>query len=200
MGVHKNHNGGVVVNIASFLGLVTRPAAPVYNATKHGVVSFVRSMKVRVNRIPLLNYFANWNLFDLLTLDQEHNKAVGVRIVCICPGMTQTNLIGVDTWRKTMLDLVKTQDIEDAFSVHLQKWECNIFILRNTFLTLNLFINRNINFYPQARKRGFCNCRNHKERTWGWCLGSAKRWTTICCGKYNWRRKNAHSVLGTSAY
>ena len=46
MGKHKNHKGGVVVNIASFLGLVNNPSFPVYNATKHGVVSFVRSMKV----------------------------------------------------------------------------------------------------------------------------------------------------------
>ncbi|XP_008204177.2 alcohol dehydrogenase [Nasonia vitripennis] len=96
MGVHKNHKGGVVVNIASFLGLVNRPLAPVYNASKHGVVSFVRSMK-------------------------QHNKTLGVRVVCICPGMTRTNMVGLDTFRKTMFDFVPTEMIKEALSVQLQK-------------------------------------------------------------------------------
>ena len=40
------HKGGIVVNVASFLGLIDAPQCPVYNATKHAVVSYVRSMKV----------------------------------------------------------------------------------------------------------------------------------------------------------
>lgn len=46
MGTHKGHKGGSVVNISSIYGLINIPLIPVYNATKHAVVSFVRSMKV----------------------------------------------------------------------------------------------------------------------------------------------------------
>lgn len=37
--------GGVVVNVASIAGIVPLPTAPVYAATKAGVVNFTRSMK-----------------------------------------------------------------------------------------------------------------------------------------------------------
>lgn len=38
--------GGVIVNIASVAGLTVTPGIPVYNATKHGVIGFTRSMAV----------------------------------------------------------------------------------------------------------------------------------------------------------
>lgn len=37
-------NGGVVINIASYAGLIPAPYSPVYSATKHGVVAFDRSI------------------------------------------------------------------------------------------------------------------------------------------------------------
>lgn len=46
MDVSKNGQGGVIVNIASILGLINSQLSPLYCATKHAVVSFVRSMKV----------------------------------------------------------------------------------------------------------------------------------------------------------
>lgn len=46
MGKHKGGKGGVVVNIASILGLVNTSIVPIYAATKHAVVSFVRSLEV----------------------------------------------------------------------------------------------------------------------------------------------------------
>lgn len=42
----KGGKGGVIVNIASIAGFTVTPGIPVYNATKHGVVAFTRSMSV----------------------------------------------------------------------------------------------------------------------------------------------------------
>lgn len=46
MGNHRGHKGGVVVNMSSICALRYHGLTPLYNATKHAVVSFVRSMKV----------------------------------------------------------------------------------------------------------------------------------------------------------
>lgn len=46
MGKHKEGKGGIVVNISSILGLLNPPTVPIYAATKHAIISFVRSMKV----------------------------------------------------------------------------------------------------------------------------------------------------------
>ncbi|KAF4514137.1 UNVERIFIED_CONTAM: hypothetical protein B566_EDAN019194 [Ephemera danica] len=54
--------GGVVVNIASILGLQPFPGAPIYAATKHAV-------------------------------DPFHFDRTGVRVVTMCPGVTDTSLI-----------------------------------------------------------------------------------------------------------
>lgn len=39
-------HGGIIVNIASVTGLVTLPGIPFYNASKHGVIGFTRTMAV----------------------------------------------------------------------------------------------------------------------------------------------------------
>jgi len=46
MGKDKGGNGGVVVNIASILGLAPLAGAPVYVATKHAVIGLTRSFGV----------------------------------------------------------------------------------------------------------------------------------------------------------
>ena len=46
MGKHRNGHGGAIVNIGSYLGLMDDMNFPVYCASKHAVVSFVRCMKV----------------------------------------------------------------------------------------------------------------------------------------------------------
>ena len=58
MGKAADNNEGVIVNIGSLLGLINTPIAPIYNSTKHAVVSFVRSMKVQ-------NIFEKLLLFTL---------------------------------------------------------------------------------------------------------------------------------------
>lgn len=47
MGKHKGGKGGVIVNIASILGLDYSPWIPTYTATKHGIIGFGKSYGVR---------------------------------------------------------------------------------------------------------------------------------------------------------
>lgn len=70
MGKDKGGNGGVVVNIASILGLAPLAGAPVYVATKHAVIGLTRS-------------------FGL----PYHFDRTGVRVMAMCPGVTDTPLI-----------------------------------------------------------------------------------------------------------
>lgn len=47
MSKETGHNGGLIVNISSVAGIdCTQFSTPVYNASKHGVVAFTRSMGV----------------------------------------------------------------------------------------------------------------------------------------------------------
>ncbi|KDR14911.1 15-hydroxyprostaglandin dehydrogenase [NAD(+)]-like [Zootermopsis nevadensis] len=70
MGKDKGGKGGIVVNIASILGLAAIAGCPVYTATKHAVVGITRSLGL-----------------------PYHFDRTGVRVVAICPGVTDTNLI-----------------------------------------------------------------------------------------------------------
>ncbi|XP_055913881.1 development-specific 25 kDa protein-like [Eupeodes corollae] len=65
----RPQGGGLVVNIASIAGLVGFPLTPIYSATKAGVITYTRAMADKVN------FSKN-----------------GVSFICICPGITATNL------------------------------------------------------------------------------------------------------------
>jgi NAD(P)-dependent dehydrogenase (short-subunit alcohol dehydrogenase family) len=60
--------GGAIVATASMAGLVAFPADPVYAATKHGVVAFVRSAAPQLSRL-------------------------GIRINVVCPSATDTPIL-----------------------------------------------------------------------------------------------------------
>ncbi|KAL7295886.1 hypothetical protein TKK_0010930 [Trichogramma kaykai] len=96
MRLDKGHKGGVVVNIASFLGLVNASLAPVYNGTKHAVVSFTRSMK-------------------------SHFDKLGVRVNAVCPGMTVTDMIEPSTMRKNVFEFVTDEMVHEPLSIYQQK-------------------------------------------------------------------------------
>lgn len=70
MGKDKGGKGGVVVNIASILGLAPMAGCPVYVGTKHAVIGITRS-------------------FGL----PYHFDRTGVRTLVMCPGVTDTPLI-----------------------------------------------------------------------------------------------------------
>lgn len=71
--------GGVIVNIASVLGLEPAHGIAVYTASKHGVIGFTRSMAHEV-----------------------YYKQTGVMHMAVCPGVTRTTLLedleGKDTF------------------------------------------------------------------------------------------------------
>ncbi|KAL9975503.1 hypothetical protein ACROYT_G012668 [Oculina patagonica] len=68
LGLEQMKNGSVIVNTSSTAGLSPWKLAPVYCATKHGIVAFTRSI-------------ANAAIRDK-----------GIRVNCICPGRTDTEM------------------------------------------------------------------------------------------------------------
>lgn len=70
MGKNNGKSGGVIVNIASILGLQEFVGCPVYTATKHFVVGLDRS-------------FGKPYFYDL----------TGIKFLTMCPGVTDTPLI-----------------------------------------------------------------------------------------------------------
>ncbi|CAI5642873.1 15-hydroxyprostaglandin dehydrogenase [NAD(+)] [Oreochromis niloticus] len=70
MNKSKGGQGGVIINVSSLAGLGPLLTAPVYSATKHGLVGFTRSVAAA---------FAA--------------SDYGIRVNAICPGFVETNLI-----------------------------------------------------------------------------------------------------------
>ena len=69
MSVERGGRGGLIVQVASMAGLVTTSASPLYCASKAGVLGLLRSHGAR------------------------HHRSSGVRMVAICPTLTDTPLI-----------------------------------------------------------------------------------------------------------
>uniref|UniRef100_A0A8C1VRI9 15-hydroxyprostaglandin dehydrogenase [NAD(+)] n=1 Tax=Cyprinus carpio TaxID=7962 RepID=A0A8C1VRI9_CYPCA len=94
-------NGGVIVNISSIAGLGPLPLAPIYTATKHGVVGFSRAMAVRILHIKHSISFVKEKAFDFYFSLIAHQQAVstlanyGVRINTLCPWFVKTSLLSV---------------------------------------------------------------------------------------------------------
>lgn len=84
MSTQKGGHGGLVVNTASFGGLVPMSFEPVYSASKHGVVGFTRSM------------------FRLVDSD-------GVRVNALCPAFADTPMVSEGRKESPLFDsLVET--------------------------------------------------------------------------------------------
>lgn len=71
MGKNNGGKGGVVVNAASILGLQEMDGCPVYVASKHFVIGLDRSFGT-----------------------QYWHDLTGIRFISMCPGVTDTPLIG----------------------------------------------------------------------------------------------------------
>ncbi|VVC86617.1 unnamed protein product [Leptidea sinapis] len=80
----KSGNGGTILNIASLYAIRADPIIPVYQASKFAVMGFTKS------------------------LGHQYNfKRSGVRVVAICPGFTETDLINkINLWDDTLSDYV----------------------------------------------------------------------------------------------
>lgn len=61
--------GGMIVNIASVVGLEPCPCLAIYSASKHGVMGFTRSIA-----------------------DEFYYEKTGIAVMAICPGITRTGL------------------------------------------------------------------------------------------------------------
>ncbi|KAK1788555.1 hypothetical protein P4O66_016975 [Electrophorus voltai] len=93
--------GGVIINVASMAGLGPLPGAPIYTATKHGVVGFSRALAETSN---IADY--------------------GVRINALCPGFVRTALLNsFQTDEKAMLESImekaKFLEVEDVAKAFL---------------------------------------------------------------------------------
>ncbi|KAK7873787.1 hypothetical protein R5R35_005774 [Gryllus longicercus] len=106
MGKHEGGSGGTVVNIASIAGLMALPFTPVYIATKHAVVGFSRSCG-----------------------DPYNVDRTAVRVLTVCPGMTDTPIfknvkllapeLEEELWKTTPQFPMQTADNVAKAVVHL---------------------------------------------------------------------------------
>ncbi|KAJ8687886.1 hypothetical protein QAD02_023681 [Eretmocerus hayati] len=89
MGRHHNGKGGAIVNVASIFGLRTNSAFPVYTASKYGVYGFTKSLK-------------------------DHYEHLGVRVMAVCPGLTETSLLHQNL-REETLNFIPEKFLDEAF-------------------------------------------------------------------------------------
>jgi NAD(P)-dependent dehydrogenase (short-subunit alcohol dehydrogenase family) len=83
--------GGSIVATASIAGLTAYPTDPIYGATKHAVVGFVRSVAAQL----------------------EHR---GIRINAVCPGFVETPMLrgAVESFRRQNFPLLQPEDVAEA--------------------------------------------------------------------------------------
>jgi NAD(P)-dependent dehydrogenase (short-subunit alcohol dehydrogenase family) len=87
-------NGGSIIATASLAGLIAYSTDVVYGLTKHAVVGFVRAAA-------------------------EQLKAKGITINALCPGFTDTPILGpfADEFRKADFPLLSPADVAEAFMI-----------------------------------------------------------------------------------
>ncbi|XP_035787434.1 alcohol dehydrogenase 1-like [Anopheles albimanus] len=91
----KGGKGGVIVNVASVAGLEPIPFLPIYCASKHGVVSFSRSLGVP----PVF-------------------ASSGVKFVTICPGATRTKM-----FNHCMQIPIDVPGLQDMFEDYVKRFQ-----------------------------------------------------------------------------
>lgn len=94
MNVKNGGRGGIIVNVASTLGLDILSFQPIYTATKHGVVGFTRSLGVNIifteqNYMNKLIFIGDYHLFQEPFFEQMY----GIKFITVCPGATKTPLL-----------------------------------------------------------------------------------------------------------
>lgn len=88
-------NGGLIVNISSCVGIdCTQFSTPVYNATKHAVTAFTRSMGVSMRRLAGV-FLLFENAFSEMILFQNdfYFAKYGLKFITICPAVTLTSFL-----------------------------------------------------------------------------------------------------------
>ncbi|XP_046433538.1 15-hydroxyprostaglandin dehydrogenase [NAD(+)]-like isoform X1 [Neodiprion fabricii] len=85
MGKDKGGKGGVIINIASILGSVPSKYFPIYTGTKYAVIGLSQSFAM-----------------------PYHYEKTGVRILTLCPGLTDT-----ESLRKSQERMLDITDVEE---------------------------------------------------------------------------------------
>ncbi|KAK9881506.1 hypothetical protein WA026_016386 [Henosepilachna vigintioctopunctata] len=95
MSTTSRGKGGVIINTASIIGLIPCNGFPIHTLTQHGIVGFSRALG-------------------------GHYKRTGVKVICICPALTQSPLI--ETAHKNTLNryFAKTfcKEVEGCYLQH----------------------------------------------------------------------------------
>ncbi|OXU30567.1 hypothetical protein TSAR_007172, partial [Trichomalopsis sarcophagae] len=110
IGKHKGGKGGVIVNIASIVGLASG-ISPVYCATKHGVVGFTRTLQMSygvtgVRVLAICPSFTNTGIIKMgVVNDLEYLKQEGIDAV-----PADIYLQSPDSIAKAVIDAIKTED------------------------------------------------------------------------------------------
>ena len=92
--VMRRTGGGTIVATASLAGLVEMPLDPIYTATKHAVVGYVRSAGVAL-------------------------AAQGIRVCALCPGFADTALIAHQREAFGDFPLLTSEEVADGFEALL---------------------------------------------------------------------------------
>lgn len=118
MGIENGGRGGMIINMASVLGLFPTSCAPVYSASKHGVIGFTRSLA-----------------------GQRLESELGIKFVAVCPGGTKTKLLDVAEPKffgkhglEEFAELVAKSEIQTY--VKFETDNANIASILNMFLNL----------------------------------------------------------------
>ncbi|XP_052699587.1 15-hydroxyprostaglandin dehydrogenase [NAD(+)]-like [Crassostrea angulata] len=98
----RGGNGGTIVNVSSMAGIYPVEFAPAYAASKHGVIGYTRS----------------WAFHPEV-------QSNGVRLVCLCPAYTDTDIIkslpkssvDIELYQKSLqtLGVMKMERVMEAF-------------------------------------------------------------------------------------
>lgn len=108
MGKHHKGIGGVIVNVSSIFGLKPQPAFPIFTATKYGVYGFTKAMKV----ISFF-FYSNLRRYRGSICSQDHYDHLDVRVVAVCPGLTDTSFLH-HNMREEVLPFVKDSQVDEA--------------------------------------------------------------------------------------
>nr|XP_046491944.1 uncharacterized protein LOC124223753 [Neodiprion pinetum] len=91
MGKNEGGKGGTIVNVASIVGVMPSNIFPIYSGTKHAVIGLTRSFAA-----------------------PENYDHTGVRLMSMCPDVTETQLITKSVGRS--LSIIKTELLNKTFN------------------------------------------------------------------------------------
>lgn len=124
-------NGGLIVNIASVAGFEVAPGIPIYNATKHGVVGFTRSLAVSNHFHSIDSNFDKRLKYFVIFSHEQHNcyfSKHGVKFTIVCPGVTDTAFLAEGKKHNTLFPEAREISEKILKIVPIQTWANSIYV------------------------------------------------------------------------